>query len=76
MNAIGSQGQKRPGNVIGCTVDVTKIATGEIEETLVRKRQPGKAVGGAIGDYRRAASFTPDRRSEIALIATKARWEE
>ncbi len=73
---IGPQGQKRPADVVGCAVHVAKIATGEIEDTISKPRQPRKAIGGRIGGHRRAASLTPERRSEIALAAAQARWEE
>ncbi len=31
--ATGPQGQKRPGDVVGCAVRVAQIATGEVVET-------------------------------------------
>jgi hypothetical protein len=65
----GPQGQKRPADVIGCAVHVAKIATGEIEERT-NHPQPAKKRSGRA----RAAALTPDRRSEIASIAAKARW--
>ncbi|MCY4236921.1 MAG: hypothetical protein OXC93_00955 [Rhodospirillaceae bacterium] len=71
----GPQGQKRPADVIGCTVAVAKIATGEIEEQYdSTPRQPNKARGGRIGGKARAASLTPERRSEIAAAGAAARW--
>ncbi len=73
----GPQGQKRPADVVGCAVHVMKIATGEIEETLEEpKRQPGRAKSGKAGAKARAASLTPERRSEIAMTAAAARWEK
>ena len=71
----GPQGQKRPADVVGCAVHVAKIATGEIEETLEEpKRQPNRAKGGRAGGKARAATMTPERRSEIAATAAAARW--
>ncbi len=70
----GPQGQNRPADVVGCAVHVAKIATGEIEETAAKIRQPQKANGGRIGGKRRAESLTPERRREIAQVAAKARW--
>lgn len=71
----GPQGQKRPADVVGCAVAVAKIATGEAEETLDdAPRQPNKAKGGRAGGKARAASLTPERRSEIAAVAASARW--
>ena len=68
----GPNGEKRPADVVGCAVHVMKIATGEIEETLVDppKRQPGRTRSGKA----RAASLSPERRSEIAMTAAAARW--
>jgi len=70
----GPQGQKRPADVNRCAVHVARIATGEIEETYGKPRQPNKAKGGKIGGKRRAESLTSDRRGEIALAAAHARW--
>ncbi|MCY3878932.1 MAG: histone H1 [Rhodobacteraceae bacterium] len=72
----GPQGQRRPSDVVGCAVAVAKIATGELDDTFGKPRQPNKAKGGRIGGKRRAESLTPERRSEIALAAASARWNE
>ncbi len=72
---IGPQAQKRPGNVVGCAVRVARIATGEVTETPAKERQPRKAAGGMVGGRKRAELLSPDRRSEIASLAAKARWE-
>lgn len=74
----GPQGQKRPADVVGCAVHVMRIATGEIEENLedAPKRQPGRARSGKAGGKARAASLSPERRSEIAMTAATARWEK
>ena len=67
----GPDGQKRPGDIIGCAVEVAKIATGEIEDNLPSaKRHGGKAGGPA-----RAANLSPKRRSEIARKAANSRWK-
>ncbi|MCY4101024.1 MAG: histone H1 [Rhodobacteraceae bacterium] len=73
---VGPKGQKRPGDVIGCAVNVAQIATGEIEEELGNARQPNKAKGGRIGGRVRARSLTPERRKEIAMAGASARWKE
>ncbi len=74
----GRRGEKRPADVVGCAVHVMKIATGEIEETLEDppKRQPGRTKSGKAGGKARAASLSPERRSEIAMRAAAARWEK
>ena len=69
----GPQGQKRPADVIGCAVHVARIATGEIEDTKLK--QPAKRRSGLAGGRARAASLEPERRSEIASVAAKARWK-
>ena len=72
----GPQGQKRPGDVIGCAVHIGKIATGEIEDELGNPRQSNKARGGRIGGRIRAIKLSPERRREIAMAGASARWEE
>lgn len=71
----GPQGQKRPGDVIGAAVMVARIATGEVEsdvdETKAHHREGGKKGGAA-----RAATLTPEERSEIARKAAAARWRK
>ena len=37
----GPQGQKRPADVVGCAVAVTRIATGEAKEALGKVRKSG-----------------------------------
>ena len=69
----GPQGQKRPGDAVGCAVTVAKIATGEIEEET-KPTVPARAAGGRKGGRRRADRLTPERRSEIARTAAAARW--
>ncbi len=70
----GPQGQKRPGDVIGCAVKVARIATGEIEEELGSKEYARK--GGLIGGKARADKLTPKQRKLIAQKAAKARWNK
>ena len=65
----GPNGEKRPGDVVGCAVTVAKIATGEIDEDLLAHRDI-KVSGGKA----RADSMTPEERSELAKTAARARW--
>lgn len=69
----GPRGERRPADVVGCAVHVAQIATGEIEDTQLK--QPAKRKGGLAGGKARASSLKPERRSEIARVAAKARWE-
>lgn len=68
----GPRGERRPADVVGCAVHVAKIATGEIEDKKLK--QPAKRKSGLAGSKARAATLSPDRRSEIASVAAKARW--
>lgn len=68
----GPNGEKRPGDVVSCAVEVAKIATGEIKDT--RYKQPNKRKGGVIGGRARAKKLTKKRRREIAKKAAAARW--
>lgn len=66
----GPQGQRRPGDVVGCAVTVARLATGEAEE--VRKQ----AVAlGRLGGQARASKLPPEDRSRIAKTASTARWK-
>jgi hypothetical protein len=47
----GSKGQKRPVDVIGATVMVMKIATGEITEETEPKRKSTAAALGRRGGH-------------------------
>ena len=66
----GSNGEKRPGDTVGCAVHAMKIATGEIEEVLPSKRRKGGLAGGP----NRSKSLTRERRTEIANQGAKTRW--
>jgi hypothetical protein len=70
----GPKGEKRPADVIGNAVHVMRIATGEAHEEL--GKAPKRAKGGKKGGKARAASLTPQQRSEIAQAAAAARWKK
>ena len=65
----GPQGQKRPADAIGLAVLIGKIATGEIDETPIRKPR------GQAGGETRATSLSAERRTEIASASAGARWD-
>ena len=46
----GPNGEKRPANTISCAVHVMKIATGEIEETIPKKRSSKLLPTGSDND--------------------------
>lgn len=64
----GPNGQKRPADTIGRAVHVAKIATGEIEDTPIEPK-------GSAGGKARAETLSPSKRSEIASLAAKRRWQ-
>ena len=71
----GPRGEKRPADVIGNAVKVTRIATGEETEELETDRVKSAAAElGARGGKARAQKMTPQQRAEIARKASRARW--
>lgn len=70
----GPRGEKRPADVIGMSVKVMRIATGEEEEELDRAKSAAAELG-ARGGKARAAKMTPERRAQIAKKAAAARWK-
>ena len=69
----GPRGEKRPADVIGNAVRVMRIATGEETEELDPVRSAAAELGSR-GGHARAASLAPNKRSEIARKAARARW--
>jgi hypothetical protein len=66
----GPKGEKRPADVIGNTVHVVRIATGEVEEDL--GKAPKRAKGGKIGGRQRALNLTDEQRAEAARATLRA----
>ena len=65
----GPKGEKRPADVIGAAVKVMKIATGKIEEDIDDDGKSKAAVElGLKGGIARAATLSPKRRKEMAII--------
>ena len=67
----GPGGEKRPADVVGYTVAVAKIATGEIEKNLTKP--PDRVKIRKAGGVARANVLSPKRRREIAKKAAAAR---
>ena len=67
---IGPKGEKRPRDEIANAVHCCKILVGDAEEEYVDNRRKGGLKGGKA----RAQKLSPERRSEIARAAAKARW--
>ncbi len=68
----GPRGENRPADVIGCAINVARIATGEVEDD--RYSAPGRQRSGQAGSQVRADRLAPERRAEIAKKAAAARW--
>ncbi len=65
---VGSNGEKRPADVIANAVLVGRIATCKVEETYVDQK---RSAVGKIGA--RAATLTAERRREIAMNDVRTR---
>ena len=73
----GPRGEKRPADVIGMSVKVMRIATGEETEELETDRVKSAAAElGARGGKARAKKLTPEQRAEIARAASTVRWKK
>ncbi|MGB7433746.1 MAG: RNA-binding protein [Ahrensia sp.] len=67
----GPKGEKRPDDLVGMSVMVAQIATGEIQDN----KKLGRAQSGQAGAKVRAQNLTPEKRSEIARRAANAGWQ-
>jgi hypothetical protein len=72
----GPNGEKRPADAIGLAVMIGRIATGEIDDNNDASLSSAAAEMGRKGGAARAASMTPERRSEIAKEAAAKRWRK
>ena len=73
----GPQGQKRPADVISNAVQVMRIATGEIDETVTIDGKNAAAVAlGRKGGAARAKALGKAERVRIARKAAKALWTQ
>lgn len=68
----GPCGQKRPADAIGNAVLIARIATGEVEDTVLT--QPAKRASGLAGALARQAATTEAERRAIARSAAQLRW--
>lgn len=70
-------GAKRPTDVVSNAVHVMRVLTGEADDESPEDDGKDKAAQsmGRRGGAARAASMTPERRSEIAKKAAAKRWE-
>lgn len=70
----GPQGQKRPADVIGSTIMVARLATGEIQRKS--KEPSGRVRSGIAGAKARAESMMKEERSAAASLTAHLRWSE
>ena len=69
--------KKRPRDPNQLGKLIVDIATGQVEDRdEARSVHEAKRAAGVKGGSARAQSLTPERRSEIASVAAKARWED
>ncbi len=66
---------KRPRDANQLAKHIVDLATGEANE-LVPDIAEGQQKGGLRGGRARAEALSPERRSEIASKAAKARWSK
>lgn len=64
---------KRPRDANQLAKFITDVAVGDVEEV---EKKSGQVKGGKKGGKNRAASLTPEQRSEIARVAAQARWKK
>lgn len=71
----GAKDRKGPADGVGNAVGVMHIAVDEeVDNVMDDGKDPAAKALGAKGGKKRAASMTPERRSEIARKAAKKRW--
>lgn len=67
---------KRPRDPNQLAKFIVDEATGAIETRELTPKEARASKGGAKGGPARAASLTPEQRSEIARIAAQSRWKK
>ncbi len=68
-------GAKRPADVVSNAVHVMRVLTGEADDAAPDDGKDKAAQSmGRRGGAARAATLTPERRSEIAKKAAAKRW--
>lgn len=73
----GPKGQRRPADVVSNAIKVGRIATGDAEEDMPKKRPAKSAAAaelGRLGGAARALTLSPRKRKEIAKKAAQQRW--
>jgi hypothetical protein len=78
-----NRSSKRPSDANQLAKLIVDIATGQAKDSLIDPATGKNAaavalgrLGGMKGGRARMASTTPERRSEIARLGAKKRWEK
>ena len=67
---------KRPRDANQLAKLMIDIASGEVEEAEETVTDKRASTAGKKGGPARAASLTPEQRSDIAKVAASARWKK
>lgn len=67
---------KRPRDPNQLAKLMIDIASGDVDETGQTVTEKRASTAGKKGGPARAASLTPEQRSEIAAAAAQARWKK
>lgn len=67
---------KRPRDANQLAKLMIDIASGDVAEAKETATEKRASTAGKKGGPARAASLTPEQRSEIAKIAASARWKK
>jgi hypothetical protein len=67
---------KRPRDPNQLAKLMIDIASGDVEEAEMTATEKRASTAGKKGGPARAASLTPEQRSEIASAASQARWKK
>ena len=73
----GPKGEWRPTSTVAAAVLVARLSTGEIQETCDAPSRPDPEADqkrARKGGKARAASMTPQQRSDLGKAAASARW--
>jgi hypothetical protein len=67
---------KRPRDPNQLAKFMVDIASGDVEEAEKTVTEKRASTAGKKGGPARAASMTPEQRSDIARLAAEARWKK
>jgi len=71
----GSQGQKRPADVVGAAVKIARISVGDIEDDRESdKARSAAAELGRLGGAARARNLSAEQKTAIGQKGAATRW--